>query len=338
MNVKPFIIAGPCSAETENQVLETARELSKLEVSVFRAGVWKPRTKPGNFEGAGTKSLAWLKRVQNEFGMKTAVEVANPQHIALALNAGVDMLWLGARTTTNPFAVQEIADALQGCDVPILVKNPVTPDVGLWSGAVERLQNAGIKQITAVHRGFGVGDAIYRNNPQWHVPIEFRRRMPDIPMLCDPSHIAGEKSLVAKVAQQAMQLNFSGLMVEVHHCPSEALSDANQQITPKELAELLQNLVVNQTNSETEILAQLRGRIDDLDASLIEILSQRMKISQEIGDYKKKNSIAVLQSNRYNEILQQCINQAISKNLNSDFIKKIYEIIHEESIKTQFER
>ena len=334
---KPFIIAGPCSAETEKQVLATAKELSEMGVSVFRAGVWKPRTKPSDFQGAGEESLAWLKRVQQELGMKTAVEVANPQHIALALNAGVDILWLGARTTTNPFAVQEIADALQGCDVPILVKNPVTPDVELWLGAVERLQNAGIEQITAVHRGFG-SDTFYRNNPQWHVPIEFRRRMPEIPMLCDPSHIAGEKSLVAKVAQQAMQLNYSGLMLEVHCCPSEALSDANQQITPKELAELLQNLVINDTNSKTEILTQLRRRIDDLDSSLIEILAQRMKISQEIGDYKKKNSIAVLQSNRYNEILQQCINQAISKNLNSDFIKKIFEIIHEESIKTQFER
>ena len=337
MNNKPLIIAGPCSAETEKQVLETARELSKLGVGVFRAGVWKPRTKPSGFQGAGEKSLAWLKIVQQKFGMKTAVEVANTQHVALALNAGIDILWLGARTVTNPFAVQEIADALQGCDVPILVKNPVTPDVELWLGAVERLQNAGIQHIMAVHRGFGVGDALYRNTPQWHVPIEFRRRMPDITMLCDPSHIAGQKTLVAKVAQQAMQLSFSGLMLEVHCCPSEALSDANQQITPKELAELLQNLVINQTDSKTEILTQLRQRIDDLDSSLIEIISQRMKISQEIGDYKKKNSIAVLQSNRYNEILQQCINQAISKNLNSDFIKKIFEIIHEESIKTQFE-
>ena len=335
MNAKPFIIAGPCSAETEKQVLDTAKELSKLEVSVFRAGVWKPRTKPGNFEGAGTKSLVWLKRVQQEFGMKTAVEVANPQHVALALNAGVDVLWIGARTTTNPFAVQEIADALQGCDVPILVKNPVTPDVGLWLGAVERLQNAGIQHITAVHRGFDTGDAIYRNNPQWHVPIEFRRRVPEILMLCDPSHIAGQKSLVAKVAQQAMQLNFNGLMIEVHCCPSKALSDANQQITPKELAKLLKNLVVNQTNSQTEVLTQLRQRIDDLDVSLIEIIAQRMKIVQEIGHYKKQNSISVLQSNRYDEVLQQCINQAINKKLNTDFIKKIFEIIHEEAIKTQ---
>ena len=335
---KPFIIAGPCSAETEKQVFATAKELSELGVSIFRAGVWKARTKPSNFQGAGEESLEWLKRVQQEFQMKIAVEVATTQHVTLALNAGIDILWLGARTTTNPFAVQEIADALQGCDVQILVKNPVTPDAALWLGAVERLQNAGIKQIMAVHRGFGVGDAFYRNNPQWHVPIEFRRRMPDIPMLCDPSHIAGEKSLVTKVAQQAMQLNFDGLMLEVHCCPSEALSDANQQITPKELDVLLQNLVVNKTDSKTEILTQLRRRIDDLDSSLIEIISQRMKISQEIGDYKKKNSIAVLQSNRYDEILQQCINQAISKNLNPDFIKKIFETIHEESIKTQFER
>ena len=338
MNFKPLIIAGPCSAETEKQVLATAKELSEMGVSIFRAGVWKPRTKPSDFQGAGKESLQWLKLVQQEFGMKTSVEVANTHHVTLALNAGVDIFWLGARTTTNPFAVQEIADALKGCDVPILVKNPVTPDVELWLGAVERLQNAGIQQIMAVHRGFGAGDAYYRNNPQWHVPIEFRRRMPDIPMLCDPSHIAGEKSLVTKVAEQAMQLNYSGLMLEVHCCPSEALSDANQQITPKELSELLQNLVVNQTNSKTEILTQLRRRIDDLDSSLIEIIAQRMKISQEIGDYKKKNHIAVLQSNRYNEILQQCINQAISKNISTDFIKKIYEIIHEESIKMQFER
>jgi len=338
LNLKPIIIAGPCSAETEKQVLATAKELSKIGVAIFRAGVWKPRTKPSDFQGAGIESLEWLKCVQREFGMKTAVEVANAQHVTLALNAGVDILWLGARTTTNPFAVQEIAEALQGCNVPVLVKNPVTPDVELWLGAVERLQNAGIEQIMAVHRGFGVGDVFYRNNPQWHVPIEFHRLMPNIPILCDPSHIAGEKSLVSKVAQQAMQLNFNGLMVEVHCCPSKALSDANQQITPKELTKLLQNLIINQTDSETEILTQLRRRIDDLDSYLIEILAQRMNISKEIGDYKKKNSISILQRNRYDEILQQCINKAISKRLNPDFIKKIFEVIHEESIKTQFER
>jgi len=333
----PFIIAGPCSAETEKQVLDTAKGLSQLGVSVFRAGVWKPRTNPREFQGAGIEGLKWLRRVQQEFGMKTAVETANSQHVTLALEHGVDILWLGARTTTNPFAVQEIADALQGCDVPVLVKNPVTPDVELWLGAVERLQKAGIRQITAVHRGFGTGDTFYRNNPQWHVPIEFCRRMPEIPVLCDPSHIAGEKSLVAKVAQQAMQLNFSGLMVEVHCCPSKALSDAKQQITPKELEKLLKNLIITQPDYKTDILNQLRSRIDDLDFSLIEILAQRMKISQEIGDYKRKNSIAVLQSKRYDEVLQQSVKQAISKNLDADFIKKIFELIHEESIKTQFD-
>jgi chorismate mutase len=306
-----------------------------MGVEVFRAGIWKPRTHPNSFEGVGEKGLKWLQTVKRDFGMKTAVEVANSAHVEAALNAGIDVLWLGARTTTNPFVVQEIADALKGANIPILVKNPVIPDLELWLGAIERLQNADIQNITAVHRGFGTGGSHYRNNPQWHIPIELKRRLPNIPLICDPSHIAGKKELVGIVAQQAISLNYNGLMVEVHCNPAQAASDAEQQITPAELKILLKNLVFSEENSQNEILSIFRQKIDDLDSSLIEILSQRMNIAQKIGEYKRENAISVLQSSRYDEVLQKCINQAVAKNINPDFLKKIMEIIHEESIKQQ---
>jgi chorismate mutase len=315
--------------------LATAEQLSQMNVDYFRVGLWKPRTRPNTFEGVGEKGLKWLQKVQRTFGMKIVVEAANTQHVEAALNAGIDALWIGARTTTNPFAVQQIADALRGVNLPVLVKNPVSPDVELWLGAIERLQNAGIQQIMAVHRGFGGGDAAYRNSPQWHVPIELRRRLPNIPLLCDPSHIAGKKELVSVVAQQAIDLNYSGLMLEVHCNPQQAKSDAEQQITPAELRILLKNLVFCTENPHTENLSALRRQIDDLDRNLVEILAQRLKTAQQIGDYKRKNNISILQSLRYNEVLQNVINQAISKNLNPDFIKKIMEIIHEEAIKRQ---
>jgi chorismate mutase len=334
--MKPYIISGPCSAESENQVLSTARMLADLKIDVFRCGIWKPRTKPNTFEGVGKIGLKWLNQVQKDLGLKVAVEVANSAHVEIALQAGIDALWLGARSVTSPFVVQEICDALQGVDIPILVKNPITPDIELWTGAIERLQKGGIQHITAVHRGFGAGGAIYRNNPQWHIPIELHRRFPDMRMLCDASHIAGASHLVEKVALQAMQLNFSGLMIETHCKPDEALSDTNQQITPAALKTILQKIVVCQKDANNEQLSIFRSRIDDLDNSLLEILSQRMRLAQEIGLYKRENNISVLQENRYEEVLQSFINRAKIKNLDTDFVKKIVETIHGESIKNQF--
>jgi chorismate mutase len=335
--VKPFIVAGPCSAESENQVIATAKLLCALKIDVFRAGIWKPRTKPSSFEGVGETGLKWLNRVQTDFGLKVAVEVANSSHVESALKANIDVLWIGARTITSPFAVQEVCNALKGVDLPVMVKNPIIPDIELWVGAIERLQKVGIKQIIAIHRGFGGGsDTVYRNNPQWHIPIELHRRFPNLKMLCDSSHIAGDSNLVGKVSFQAMQLGFNGLMIEVHCNPQQALSDANQQITPNEFKNILDKITVSTMDSKTEILSMYRNRIDDLDDALIEILAQRMQLSKDIGVYKRENNISVLQKKRYEEILQRSIDKAKAKCLNTKFIKKIIETIHEESIENQF--
>ena len=285
---RPLVIAGPCSAETEEQVMETARQLHGFGIRIFRAGIWKPRTKPGSFEGVGKEGLLWLKRVKEKLGMYVATEVANTRHVHDALAAGVDILWIGARTTANPFAVQEIADALEGTDIPVLIKNPVNPDLDLWIGALERIYNAGVRKIAAIHRGFSSYDEkIYRNLPFWHIPIELRRLMPEVPILCDPSHIGGKRELVGPISQQAMDLNFDGLIVETHPNPDKAWSDTKQQVTPEMLNSILNALVIRDTHQTTESLTALRRQIDECDNHLLELLARRMRISVEIGQYKR---------------------------------------------------
>ncbi len=334
--IRPLIIAGPCSAETEEQVLASARQLSAQGVKIFRAGIWKPRTKPGGFEGVGLEGLEWLKRVKAETGMYTATEVATKQHVEAALAAGVDILWIGARTTVNPFAVQEIADALVGVDIPVLIKNPVNPDLDLWIGAIERIYGAGIRRIGAIHRGFSSYDKkIYRNLPLWNIPIELHRRMPNLPIVCDPSHIGGKRELIAPLCQQAMDMSFDGLMIESHCTPDKAWSDASQQVTPDVLKYILNMLVIRETNQTTENLVHLRGQIDEIDMSLLELLAKRMRISREIGVYKKEHDMPILQSPRYSEILERRASAATSMELNVEFVQQIMKEIHEESVRLQ---
>lgn len=335
---RPVVIAGPCSAETEEQVMETAKDLAKNGVRIFRAGIWKPRTKPGGFEGVGSVGLTWLQEVKKETGMLVATEVANKQHVEEALNAGVDVLWIGARTSANPFAMQEIADSLVGADVPVLVKNPVNPDLELWIGAMQRIYNAGIRQIGAIHRGFSAyGKHLYRNMPQWHIPIELRRRMPELTLICDPSHIGGKRELVAPLSQQAMDMGFDGLIVESHCNPDSAWSDKSQQVTPEVLNFILNMLVVRDTTQTTESLTLLRQQIDQIDNDLLEALSKRMRISREIGQYKKEHSMPVVQTGRYDDILNSRAAAAEELGMNGDFMKTVYQAIHEESVRQQIE-
>jgi chorismate mutase len=338
---EPFLIAGPCSAETPEQVLATAREIAKnKKVKAFRAGVWKPRTRPGSFEGAGAPALEWLKQVKNETGLPITVEVANANHVEEALKASVDILWIGARTTVNPFSVQEIADALKGVNVPVMVKNPVTPDMQLWIGAMERLQRVGIQELVAIHRGFTSYDkSKYRNPPQWEMAIEFRRLMPNIPMICDPSHISGNTILLFHVAQTALDLDMNGLMIETHINPNEAWSDAKQQITPDELDTMLQTLVIKNRNSDNTLflsqLEELRKKIDRIDTKLLEVLAERMDLVRQIGEYKRDNQVTVLQISRWSEIVEQRIKSGISLGLEEETIKKLLDLIHIESIRLQ---
>ena len=335
---RPVVIAGPCSAETEEQVMETAKDLAKNGVRIFRAGIWKPRTKPGGFEGVGSVGLTWLQEVKKETGMLVATEVANKQHVEEALNAGVDVLWIGARTSANPFAMQEIADSLVGADVPVLVKNPVNPDLELWIGAMQRIYNAGIRQIGAIHRGFSAyGKHLYRNMPQWHIPIELRRRMPELTLICDPSHIGGKRELVAPLSQQAMDTGFDGLIVESHCDPDSAWSDKSQQVTPEVLNFIINMLVVRDTTQTTESLTLLRQQIDQIDNDLLEALSKRMRISREIGQYKKEHSMPVVQTGRYDDILNSRAAAAEELGMNGDFMKTVYQAIHEESVRQQIE-
>ena len=311
---RPLVISGPCSAESEEQVLQTAHELAKTGVKIFRAGIWKPRTKPGGFEGVGVIGLPWLKKVKEQTGMYTAVEVATERHVFEALKHGVDILWIGARTTANPFAMQEIADALKGVDIPVLVKNPVNPDLELWIGAIERLYNAGLTRIGAIHRGFSTYDKkIYRNQPAWHIAIELRRRLPNLPIVCDPSHIGGKRELISPLCQQAMDLGFDGLIVETHCNPDCAWSDKSQQITPETLGLILDTLVIRDTTQSTESLSTLRHQIDQMDDQLLELLAKRMRISGEIAQYKKEHNMPVLQTGRYDEILTKRVNQGVEK-------------------------
>ena len=337
-NERPFVIAGPCSAETEEQVMKTATTLAEKGCHMFRAGVWKPRTKPGGFEGNGLAALPWMQRVKAETGMLTATEVATPEHVEQALNAGIDLLWVGARTTANPFAVQALADALKGVDVPVLVKNPVNPDLELWIGALLRLNRAGVKRLGAIHRGFSsIDQKLYRNTPMWHLPIELKRRYPSLPMVCDPSHIGGRRDLIAPLCQQAMDMGMDGLIVESHCSPDEAWSDAKQQVTPDVLDFILDRLVIRNNAEMTESLGQLRKQIDEMDNQLMDLLTRRMRISREIATYKKEHNMSVVQTGRYNEILDKRGAQGTLCGMDADFIKKVYEAIHEESVRQQME-
>ncbi|MBR6540434.1 MAG: bifunctional 3-deoxy-7-phosphoheptulonate synthase/chorismate mutase type II [Bacteroidales bacterium] len=333
---RPIIIAGPCSAESREQVLSTAKALAAKGIKIFRAGIWKPRTKPGGFEGIGAVGLPWLKEVKQQTGMLVSTEVATPTHVFEAVKAGIDLLWVGARTATNPFAMQELADSLRGVDVPVLVKNPVNPDLELWVGALERLANSGITNIGVIHRGFSSYDKkIYRNVPLWHIPIELKRRFPNLTIICDPSHIGGTRELVAPISQQAMDLNFDGLMIESHCNPDNALSDAKQQITPDVLDYTLKMLVLRENVQTTEDISILRGQIDEIDEQLLTLLSKRMRISKEIGTFKKEHNMPVLQSGRYNEILEKREKMGAAMNLSGEFVNAIMKSIHEESVRVQ---
>lgn len=337
---KPLLISGPCSAESENQVMDTAYKLADIGVKIFRAGLWKPRTRPDSFEGMGSAALPWLKRVKDETGMLIAVEVANIWHIKEALNHGVDILWIGARTTANPFAVQEIADGLRGLDIPVFVKNPVNPDIELWIGAFERLNKAGIKKLAAIHRGFSYyGESPYRNIPQWEIPVELKRRIPGLPVINDPSHICGNRELLFSVSQTAMDLDFDGLFIESHHKPEDALSDKNQQITPDELNSLISALIYRQAEvddvRQLEGLQEFRRQIDQWDAELIRVLGNRMSISEMIGKYKKKENITILQTGRWSEILEDRLKAGRKLKLSDQFITQLFKQIHQESIAFQ---
>ena len=337
-NERLTVIAGPCSAETEEQVITTARQLAGRGCHIFRAGVWKPRTKPGGFEGNGVAALPWLQRVKEETHMMVATEVATPEHVELALKYGVDVFWIGARTSANPFAMQAIADSMKGIDVPVLVKNPVNPDLELWIGAMERLNQAGVKRIAAIHRGFSSYDKkIYRNLPMWQIPIELRRRVPDLPLFCDPSHIGGKRELVAPLCQQAMDLGMNGLIVECHCDPDKAWSDAKQQVTPDILAYILSLLVLRDEKVTTEGISLTRKQIDELDNQLMELLAKRMKVCREIGEYKKEHNMTVLQTSRYNEILNKRGAQGSLWGMAPDFIKTVFEAVHEESVRQQMD-
>lgn len=333
---RPIVIAGPCSAESEEQVMTTGRALAAKGIKIFRAGIWKPRTKPGGFEGVGVVGLPWLQKLKQETGMYTSVEVATKAHVDAALAFGVDILWIGARTTANPFAMQEIADALKGHDVPVLIKNPVNPDVELWIGGIERIYGAGIRRIGVIHRGFSSADKnIYRNLPAWHLPIELRRRYPNLPIICDPSHIGGRRDLIQPLCQQAMDLGFDGLIVEAHCCPDAAWSDAKQQVTPDTLEEILNALVIRDTAKHTEDLSDLRQQIDQIDDKILEILAKRMRVSGEIAQYKKDNGVQVLQAGRYDEILTKRSQQGVDMGMSEEFIKEVFEAIHAESVRKQ---
>lgn len=338
---RPFVIAGPCSAETRKQVLETAAALAEIPVHLFRAGIWKPRTRPGSFEGMGKEALVWLQEVKETYKIPVTVEVAEPAHIEEALKHGIDVLWIGARTTVSPFQVQHLADALRGVKIPVMVKNPVNPDVELWQGAIERLEKAGITDIAAIHRGFSMSDksSPYRNQPNWPIPIELKRRRPELPIFCDPSHIAGKREIVSDIAQKAMDMGFEGLMIETHPHPSEALSDARQQITPATLQVLLKELVIRQQftadMSKATELEYLRQIMDSVDAEIIELLARRMEISERIGFVKKDCNMTAYQPDRWQEIVESRGEQAFNHLLSKEFIVELYEKIHHESIKKQ---
>jgi chorismate mutase len=336
----PLVIAGPCSAETEEQVIKIAHQLKDSDVSIFRAGIWKPRTRPGGFEGVGAIGLKWLQKAKAETGLLMAVEVANVTHVKLALEHDIDVLWIGARTTVNPFAVQEIADALQNTDKIVLVKNPVNPDLALWIGGVERLYNAGIKKLGVIHRGFSTYEKTkYRNIPEWQIAIELQSRFPDLPLICDPSHMTGRRDMIQEVSQQALDLNYDGLIIETHNDPDNAWSDAAQQVTPAVLKQIFENLKVKKMTTEEDDynieMIKLRANIDVADSKLLQILGNRMKVAEQIGALKKAKNVAVLQNKRWNEILGKMILDGEEKGLSEEFILKLFKAIHQESISHQ---
>lgn len=336
----PLVIAGPCSAETEEQLLKTARALKETDTTVLRAGIWKPRTRPGNFEGVGALGLKWLQTAKQETGLMTATEVANAHHVDLALKHDVDILWIGARTTVSPFMVQEIADALKGTQKTVLIKNPVNPDLALWLGAVERIYESGIKNLGVIHRGFSTYEKTrYRNNPEWQIPIDLQNSFPDLPLILDPSHIAGRRDIIFDLCQTALDLNYDGLMVETHFDPDNAWSDAEQQITPATLKQMTVDLRIRKQEGDAvefkNKLQTLRTKIDVLDHQLIESLGKRMKIADQIGLLKKKNNVAILQTKRWNEILGKMILEGEENQLSEEFILKLFKAIHQESINHQ---
>ncbi len=337
---RPLMIAGPCSAESEEQLFNTATQLKTNGIEVLRAGIWKPRTRPNCFEGVGVKGLPWLQNIQKELGMKISTEVANAHHVEAALKYGMDMVWIGARSTANPFAVQEIAESLKGVDIPVLVKNPVNPDIELWIGAFERLYLCGITKLGAIHRGFSSYNSTrYRNMPQWQIPIELKRRIKNLPLFCDPSHISGHREYIQEISQKAMDLGFDGLIIESHVNPDCALSDVFQQITPDQLNHILAHLIIreehpNNSNS-TLIIEELREKIDTLDNTIMEVLSNRMKIIEEIGTYKKQNNITILQPDRWEKILTRVLEEARKNNLSEELVERVFKAIHQASIDRQ---
>ena len=336
----PLVIAGPCSAETEEQVLQIATELKNSDVTIFRAGIWKPRTRPGGFEGVGAVGLKWLQKAKEATGLLMAIEVASAAHVKLALEHDIDVLWIGARTTVNPFAVQEIAEALEGTDKIVLIKNPVNPDLSLWIGGLERLYNANIKKLGVIHRGFSTYEKTkYRNNPEWQIAIDLQNRFPDLPLICDPSHITGKRSMIKEVAQQALDLNYDGLMIETHCDPDNAWSDAAQQITPTALKQLFLDLKVRKTtddaNDYNQRMNTLRMQIDGYDEKLLEIIGNRMQIVDQIGVLKKEKNVAILQNQRWNEILLKMTTEGKEMGLSPDFIMQLFKAIHQESISHQ---
>ena len=336
---EPLYIAGPCSAESREQILTTAHDIHAAGISIFRAGVWKPRTKPGSFEGIGREALEWLCEAKQRYGLKVVTEVATPEHLEEALRSGIDGVWIGARTTTNPFATQQIADALRGVDIAVLLKNPVIPDVDLWVGALERIYNSGVRRLAAVHRGFGTQQTTtYRNDPHWSVPIELHRRLPELTILSDPSHIGGRRDLIAQLSQQALDIGFSGLMIECHPAPDCALSDAAQQITPKELVAIIERLQLRRTPVGGDALSDYRLHIDTIDSRIIELLAERMSVARAIGEYKHAHNMAVVQHDRYNELLLAAEARAEAINLSPKFIRDIFSAIHEESVRQQLDK
>jgi len=340
---RPSVVAGPCSAESEEQVMETARGLKELGINVFRAGIWKPRTHPGCFEGAGAEGLEWMQKAKAEYGLKISTEVAGTRHVEECIKAGVDLVWLGARTTANPFLVQEIADSLKGTDIPVLVKNPVNADLDLWIGALERLNRAGIRKLGVIHRGFSTFDKIrYRNDPQWQVAVELRSRYPELPFFVDPSHMGGSKEYIQEISQRSLDLGFEGLMIESHCNPSVALSDAKQQLTPEELKDMLYNqIVVREKDSDSpewrENIDQLRAKIDVIDENLLYALGSRMKVSRQIGEYKKNNNVAIIQTSRWDKLFAKVVEKGKEYGLSEKFLSVVFNAIHDASVEAQNE-
>ncbi|MFM6934394.1 MAG: chorismate mutase [Flavobacteriales bacterium] len=334
-----MVISGPCSAETRAQVLETARGLSDMKLEYFRAGIWKPRTRPGEFEGIGDVGIDWLCEVRDTYGLKIATEVAKAEHVELALKKNLDMIWIGARSTVNPFTVQEIAESLKGTNIKVMVKNPVNPDLKLWVGAIERIMKAGITDVSAIHRGFSVYEkTLYRNDPNWQIPIDLKQELPSLPLICDPSHIGGRAHLLLPLAQKAMDLNYDGLMIESHCHPTHAWTDAKQQITPEELKQLLRSLTIrNRSEIAEDAMLDLRDQINQTDEALIQLLTTRMRISEQIGAFKKDKNHVILQSNRWEEALKRNVQKGSESGLSVDFVSQLFKLIHQDSIRIQSE-